>query len=66
MEWGLAILGLKIKGVSKFAGFRGDLLVCPGLNFPGEGDWISKKEKIVKKRGPRFSKLNNFFNAYLF
>ena len=57
MEWGLAILGLKIKGVSKFAGFRGDLLVCPGLNFPGEGDWISKKEKNRKKTRSKIFKI---------
>ena len=40
---GLAILGLKINGVSKFVGFKGTFLVCEGLNFPGAGDLEEEK-----------------------
>ena len=39
-------MGLKIKGVSKFAGFRRDLLVC-GVNiFPG-GSLDSEEGKTI-------------------
>ena len=40
----MAILGLKNKGVVKICRIQGDLLVCGGLNFPGEV-WISNKKK---------------------
>ena len=33
-----------LRCVSKLSGFRGDLLVCEGLNFPG-GFGFKKKEK---------------------